>query len=231
MNLSFRISLAGFAVSALAFAPAAFAAGPEIGSGERGSFTIDATVSHDAKPDAIHINVTCELTEPLTRSEARRLAVERMQEITEIVGTDGQIRRGGSPYLYPSYVEPGTRAADQKFTGNVGVTVRNVKVDAASRIAEEVENLGCAVNMDIRLINTATYARQHKEELLRQINEKKSFFEELLGKELTNVSSISLYTSTDYGYNGISFDPVTRTVAATTTLNMTYEFGESAGNR
>jgi hypothetical protein len=221
------------AVAVFAMAPAAFAADP-LTVGEYGSFSVDATVLHEATPDVINQNVTCDVQNPLSRAEVREEAQRKMQQIVGIVGDDGQVRRNGSPSVYPFYegpVEPridgeAAIAPSPRFTGSISMVVRNVKKDAAQSINDRIEDLGCSVNWDIRLLRTAAYARQHRAQLMEQIDEKKAVFEELLGKKLTKVSSMSLYTSVDYGYGGYgSFDPQTLTVPATTTLNMTFEFG------
>lgn len=233
-----RVSSIPLAMAALAFAPAAFAAGT-VTSGEYGSFSVDATVLHEATPDLINFNVSCEVQNPLSRQQIRQELAAKQQEIQSLVGTNGQVRRSGSPTVYPFYeaamevsspdaAPRAVSATAQRFTGNYALVVRNVKKDAANRISDGIEDIGCGVTWDVRLIRTASYARQYRTELMEQIDEKKAVFEEILGKKLDKVSNMSIWTSVDYGYYGGSsaLDPETLTVPATTTLNMTFEFGE-----
>lgn len=234
--MRFRISSIPVAMAALAFAPAAFAA-TELTSGEYGNFSVDATVLHEAAPDLINLNVSCEMPSPASRQEIRQALMAKQQAITSLVGTNGQVRRSGSPTVYPFYdvmdpvsseVSARSSVASPRFTGNYALVVRNVKKEASANISDGIEDLGCGVTWDVRLIRTASYARQYRAELMSQIDEKKAVFEEILGKKLTKVSNMSIWTTVDYGYYGGTgnLDPETLTVPATTTLNMTFEFGD-----
>lgn len=231
MRLRMSIPLA---MAAMALAPAALAA--DVTPGQYGNFMVDAIVMHDAAPDLINFNVTCEVQNPLSRQDIREELARKQQEIQSLVGTNGQVRRSGSPTVYPYYdgmpmAEDGARdakMASPRFTGNYALVVRNVKKDAANRLSDGIEDIGCGVSWDVRLLRTASYARTHRAELMEQIIEKKAVFEELLGKKLTTVSSMSIWTSVDYGYYGGvgALDPETLMIPATTTLNMTFEFGD-----
>lgn len=231
-----RVSSLPLAIAAMAIAPVAFAAEP-FTIGEYGSFSVDAIVMHDATPDIINLNVSCDMQDPVSRAEMRDLLKEKQKQIASLVGSDGQVRRSGSPVVYPFYEAPPfdpsgrdimpSKPLVQRFTGNFSLVVRSVKKEASLRISDAIEDMGCGVNWDVRLMRTGQYARQHRAELMEQIEEKKAFFEDLLGKKLTQVSSMSTYTSVDYGYYGGSsmLDPETLTVPATTSLNMSFEFG------
>lgn len=216
----------------MALPMATFAAGPYTPS-DTGMINVDATVMHDATPDIINFNVSCEVQSPMSRAEVRSRAKEMLQAIRGIVGNDGDARMGSSPMVYPFYREmpmDPSMSADTKmmppmFTGTMNFFVRNVKIDAAQRISDAIEDSGCGVNWDIRIVKTAKYARQLRSELMAQIDEKKAVFEDILGTSITKISNMSTYTSIDYGYGSGSFDADTKTVQAMTTLNVTFDLG------
>ncbi len=229
------LSYAGLALGLLAAAPAALAQSYYGPSSLNGTVSIDATVYHDAPADRIGLNLSCEITKPLSRAEIREDANRRMNLLAGVVGEDGKVRRSGSPMVYPYYAPissfdefgnplPVTEPATPTFTGTVNLSITEVKKESAQRIADAVEDMGCNVNWDVQIVNTTSYIRTHRAALMAQISEKKEAFEEILGKKLTKISSLSSYTSPYYGYWGGSgnFDGETLSVPAQTTLNISY---------
>ncbi len=218
----------GVALSLAALgAPAALAAGAEgLEPSPNGMFSVDATVMHDATPDYIGLGVLCEMQTAQSRPDARADITKKLAQIKTIVGTDGKVRLSGSPTLYPAYMDP-MMGGTQTFTGNVSFSVREVKPAASQKISEAIEDMGCTVNWDVRLIYVAKYAREQKKELMEQIQEKKEFYESILGTKLNKVNSMSFYTSPDGGYYGgySIYDPETNTVPAQTTLSITFDLG------
>ena len=230
-----RMILSSAAASALlAIAPAALAA--EWSVSEDATFYIDATVTHTATPDSVHMSVDCQIMEPISREAIRAEQKEYMNELSIAAGEGAKIRRGGAPTLYaytdydpetgrPVKVEPAT------YSGNFGYSVILANTANAEALAAAVEEMGCTYTWDPRLVYTGKYARENRAELVKQINEKKEFYEEVLGIKLTQVSNVSISTYVDFGggYYGSSspYDPEANSVSATTTMSITFDLPKS----
>lgn len=220
------------ATTLLAIAPAAFAADWQVS--EDATFYIDATVTHTATPDMVNMAIDCQVPEPMSREAIRAEMREYMEDLAKAAGTTAKVRRNGAPslYVYSSY-DPVTgeaiKASEATYSGNFGYAIQLKDASGAEELATAVETMGCTYTWDPRLIYTGKYVRENRKELMDQINEKKAFYEEILGIKLTQVSNVSFSTYADsmaggyYGGTGSAYDPETNTMTATTTLSVTFD--------
>jgi uncharacterized protein YggE len=217
-----RIALSASLALALSLAAApAFAA--EWQPSSTGQVSVDATIYHDAKPDQISMTVNCSVNDPAPKATLRENFGTTMKSLAEIVGGNGTVRRSGIPYFYDYYGSTGTKTDD--YTGSMDMMIVNMSADAATKVQDRLAEFGCTGSWDIRLTSATSFARQYKDQLLAQIKDKQSLYEELLGVKLSRVSNVTVYTSMD-GYN--TFDPETGMVRAMTTMSVTFDLGTGA---
>ncbi len=218
------------AATLLAAAPAAFAADWKVS--EDATFYIDATVTHTATPDLVNMSVDCQITEPMSREAVRAEVKEYMGDLQDSAGDSARVRRNSAPSLYQfTNYDPETglpEPATDLYSGSFGYSIALMNTARAEELASTVEEIGCTYSWDPRLIYTGKYVRQNRAELMEQIDEKKEFYEEILGIELNQVSSISFSTYIDSTYgayygSATSYDPESNTVNATTTLSITFD--------
>ncbi len=229
----FTRSLTLMAVGAMMLPSVAL--GAEFDAAEMGSMTIDANVSHTITPDSIALNVNCSSTVSLQLPELRKNFQQMISEIRTGVGTNGTVRRNGTASYYPGYDPSGQTLSTPIFSGNFALRIVNIKPEGATAISNLIEDKGCTATWDARIRYSGKYAKELKDELFEQINDKKEFMENLLGKKLTKVSTVTLSTSLDAGYAGSpygmgygttsNYDPDSNTVEAITSLSITYDFG------
>lgn len=224
---------AALAGALLTATPAFAAAEVRMQPAEQGSITVDATVYHVATPDVVNMNVSCEAQQPGTKQAVRAGFRDMLLKMSSVVGTSGSVRRNGTPGIY-QYYGPGpmpyesSDPQDILYSGNINVSVLNVKAGHGMRISDAMEEMGCSVSWDARLLNTTQYAREHREALFAQLAEKKLYFEQLLGISMSKVLGIYVSTSQDGGgyYGGLAtYDPETNTFPAMTSLSVTYDIG------
>lgn len=215
----------------------AFAASVTMQPAETAAITVDATVYHLATPDTVNMSVSCDAPQADTKPNLRAQFNSMLQQMAQAAGGDATVRRNGSPTFYQSYGSPmpvengGTFSpseTDEMYSGNMSVVILNIKNGAATRINNAVEDLGCSVSWDARLVNTTQYARDNHDALFAQLADKKAYYEDLLGVTLSRVSSIYVSTTEDtsgYYAPSTSYDPETNTIPAMTTLSVTYDVG------
>ncbi len=216
----------------LLLATPAFAADMQLSPADSSSVYVDATVYHLATPDVVNMSVSCDMQTPKSKADLRQGFSSQLVAIKTLVGSDAKVRRNGTPNMYPSYMDPMMSPSSTQFTGNMVVSVMDIKNGSAQRIADGVEEIGCSVAWDARLIYSAKYAEQMHDELFEQLADKKALYEKLLGVTFSKVSNISVMTSPDYGgsYYGAgssnSYDPETNTMPAQTTLSITFDLSK-----
>lgn len=189
-----------------------------IAPGYGNGVTVDSTITKEVTPDFIALNAYCDSGKKASRETARDALNQLYNDIKAIVGSDGRVRKMGSPSIYPYYGPMGEET--DSYTANMSVFVRITKQSSALRISDAIENKGCSVNWDVRLIDTQSFELDQIDTLISRLNKRKAVFEKLLGKRLTNVVGASLSTWVD-GYS--TYDPETNKVDATTTLSVTYQ--------
>ncbi len=185
-----------------------------------GGVVVDASITKEVTPDFVALNAYCDIGRTADRDEAKRIADQIFTDIKNGVGKDGRVRRSGPVSVYPYY--DGTGKDTGLFMANVSIMIRILNMNAAQRISDLVENEGCSLNWDVRLLDPQSFEMDILDELTSRVNKRKAVFEKLLGKKLTRVISASLYTWAD-GYS--TYDPETNKVDATTTLNLTFDIG------
>lgn len=226
-----RILLSSVAAATLlASAPAAFAA--EWNVGDEATFYIDATVTHTATPDMLYMAVECSIQKPMSRDGIRAKQKEYLDSLSEIGGTGVRVRRSGAPSLYLSGdYDPSTgmpiETDTPMYAGNFGYSILLRDTANATKLAAAVDELGCTYTWDPRIVQTAKYARENRAELVKQINEKKAFYEELLGVKLNHVSNVSISTYVDSSYgtyygNASTYDVDENVSTVTTTMSVTF---------
>lgn len=183
-----------------------------------GGISVDATVTRSATADFVAVNGYCDVGPFMTRDEVKAAQNAIVANIKLAVGSDGRVRKNGSPGVFP-YYDPVTGRNSEKFSGNVSVLVRVVKIAASQRIADAVESAGCSMNWDVRLVETDQHVSSILDDLVRGINTRKTIFEKLLKRPLTQIVSASISTWAD-GYS--TYDPETNTVDVTTTLSVVF---------
>lgn len=223
------------AATLLTLAPAAMAS--EWNVSDEATFYIDATVTHAATPDLINMSVDCQIGDPLSREAIRAKIRDNLGKLTSAAGDGAKIRRSGAPTLYaftnydPTTGEP-VKSSEATFSGNFGYTIQKIDADSATTLADAVESMGCTYTWDPRLVFTGKYAREHRAELMEQINEKKGIYEEILGIKLTQVSSVSFSTYVDSTFGGFygssPYDAESNSVTATTTMSVTFDLPKAS---
>ena len=200
-----------------------------------GSVSVDATVYHLATPDVVNMNVSCEAQKPGSKQQVRAEFRSMLQKMVSEVGSSGTVRRNGTPGIYQYYGSgpmpfDSTEGLEVLYTGNMNVSVLDIKAGQGMRIGDAMEEMGCSVTWDARLLYTTKYAREQREELFEQLADKKLYFEQLLGVTLSKVSNIYVSTSQDGGYYGgmANYDPESNTLPAMTTLSVSYDIGTGA---
>ncbi len=186
-----------------------------------GGITVDANVTKEITPDFVAVSGYCEVTDFETRNEVRAELTKIYNAIKTAVGSDGRVRRSGAPGVYPFY-DPYGAGVTNKFSGSLNVTIRVLKLSAAQKISDILDENGCSPSWDVRLTDSQDFELSVLDDLVAKVNKRKTVFEKLLGKKLTKVTGASLYTWVD-GYS--SYDPETNTAEATTTLSLTFDIG------
>ncbi len=198
---------------------------------QQGGVMVDASITKEVTPDYVAINAYCDIGKKATREQAREAAKKAdaqayeaftYAEIKAAVGTDGRVRKMGGISVYPYYNPTGEESGS--FTSNLSVFVRFVNMSAVQRVTTVIEDKGCSVNWDVRLVDMQSFELSVLDDLSTRLNKRKAVFEKLLGKKLTTITSASLSTWVD-GYS--SYDPETNKADATTTLNITFNLGKA----
>ena len=182
-------------------------------------------MAKDVTPDFVAVSGYCEVTDFESRDEVRAELTKIYNDIKAEVGADGRVRRSGAPGVYPFYDPYGTGGASGRYSGSVNVFIRVLRVGAAQKISDILDEHGCSPSWDVRLTDSQDFELSVLDSLLAKVNKRKTVYEKLLGKKLTKVTGASLYTYVD-GYS--SYDPETNTAEATTTLSITFDIGTSA---
>lgn len=189
-----------------------------------GGISVDASVTEEVTPDFVAVNGYCEVVDLASRDAVRTALTKTFNDIKAAVGSDGRVRRSGSPSVYPYYDTRDGMATD-KMSGSISVFIRVINVDAAQRISNILDERGCSPSWDVRLVDMEDHEMDLLDQLLSKVNKRKAVYEKLLGKKLTNVSGVSLSTWVD-GWS--SYDPETNKADATTTLSITFDIGSGA---
>ncbi len=186
--------------------------------------TVDASITKEVTPDFVAINGYCEITNRDTRDDVRTELLKLYNTLKSEIGADGRVRRTGSPSIYPYYdVSTGTQTT--KVSGNLSVFIRVVRIDAAQTISNILERHECTVSWDVRLVDTEDHELALLDTLIKKVNKRKTVFEKLLIKKLSNVTGASLSTWVD-GWS--TYAPETNKADATTTLSITFDVGARA---
>ncbi|MBM3231321.1 hypothetical protein FJZ28_03255 [Candidatus Peregrinibacteria bacterium] len=205
-------------------APSAAAA---MTAGEYASITLDANVLVGATPDMINASLSCSFNEPLSRAAMRTAIMAKQRDLQTIIGTAGTVRKIGTASIYDHYNTLGE--IDGMFTGSVNYVIHNVKPEATASLDQKLDDSGCSTTWDARVFRFGHLIREHKTELMEQIEEKKSVFEDMLGLKLEKVTGMNVYgvidTGSNYSYYGNPYDPLSNTVLFLLTLSITYDFG------
>ena len=186
-----------------------------------GGITVDANVTKEVTPDFVAVSGYCEVTDYESREDVRAELTRIYNEIKADVGSDGRVRRSGAPGVYPFY-DPYGAAPTGRYSGSLNVLIRVLKIDAAQKISDILDEHGCSPSWDVRLTDSQDFELTVLDSLLSKVNKRKTLYEKLLRKKLTKVTGASLYTWVD-GYS--SYDPETNTAEATTTLSLTFDIG------
>lgn len=217
------------ACALVSIAPGALAA--EWNVSENAAFSIDATVSHTATPDYVNMTVECQILEPLTREQIRVDRAEKLAKLAAAAGSSVKVRSMGTPMLnqFQTYDEQGqpVKSDAMTYNGNFGFSMQlkdGVNAEQLSKVAEE---MGCTFMWDPRVVQTAKYARQYRSELIKQVNERKAFYEELLGITLNRVTNISMYSNIESPYtyymSSSSYIPEENSVMVQTTMTVSFD--------
>lgn len=182
-----------------------------------GGVQIDASVTDQVTPDYVALNAYCSSGRVASREAARDALDALYENIRNAVGNDGRVRRSGGIPVYPVYGPRGEET--DGFTADMNILIRIVNVSAAQRISDAVEDNGCGVNWDVRLVDTHASELSLIDELTDRMNNRKEIFERILSRELDKVIAATMYTWVD-GYG--TYDPEANTVDGTTTLSVSY---------
>jgi len=188
-----------------------------------GGVQVDASVTKEVTPDFVAINAYCDSGKLPSREQAREAADKMYNDIKAAVGNDGRVRKMGGVSVYPFYNPTGEDSGS--YTSNVSIFIRLVNMSAAGRVSDVIEDKGCGVNWDVRLVDMQKFELDVLDELSDRLNKRKAVFEKLLGKKLNTINSASLNTWVD-GYS--SYDPETNKADATTTLSVSFDLGTKA---
>lgn len=184
----------------------------------QGGISVDATITKEVTPDFVALNAWCTVDTSGTKEQVRTALDQQYTKIKNAVGNNGRVRKTGGYSIAPMY-DPTTGRDSGNFNGSLNVFIRFTNVKATQDVATLLENEGCSPSWDVRLLDTQSYEMAQLDELLTKLNKRKTLFEKLLGKKLTNISSAYLSTWVD-GYT--SYDPETNTADAQTTLSVTF---------
>lgn len=233
--MSSFLKTAAIAAALLAASPA-FAADVRMTPAEQGTVSVEATVYHLATPDVVNLSVSCEAPVPGGRQDVRAAFRDMLRAMNATVGTSGTVRRNGTPNIYQYYGSSpvpfdGVSPEAVLYSGTMTVSVLDVQEGQGMRISDAMEEFGCSVTWDARLLFTAKYAREKRDALFEQLADKKAYLEQLLGTALSRVSTVYVSTSPDSGgYYGsfATYDPESNTLPAMTTLSVIYDIGTGA---
>ncbi len=183
----------------------------------QGGVSVDASITKEVTPDFVALNAWCTVDTSGTREQVRVSLDQLYNKIKNAVGTNGRVRKAGGYSIMPMYDQVGKETGS--YNGNLSVFIRFTNVKATQDVATLLENEGCSPSWDVRLLDTQSYETNLIDELLVRLNKRKTLFEKLLGKKLTDVSGASMNTWVD-GYT--SYDPEANTADAQTTLSVTF---------
>ncbi len=186
-----------------------------------GGITVDASVIKEVTPDFVAVSGYCEVSDYASREDVRTELTKIYNAIKSAVGSDGRVRRSGSPGVYP-YYDPYGGGVSGRYSGSINVLIRVTRIGAAQKISDILDEQNCSPSWDVRLTDAQDFEFSILDSLLSKVNKRKTLYEKLLGKKLTKVTGASLYTYVD-GYS--SYDPETNTAEATTTLTITFDIG------
>lgn len=189
--------------------------------GPYGGISVDVSVTKEVTPDYIAVSGYCEVTNVESRDDVRTQLTKLYTDVKADVGTDGRVRRGGSASIYP-YYDYSTGNQTGNYSGSVNIFIRVLRIEAAQRISDILDDHACSPSWDVRLVDTEQFETNVLDSLISKVNNRKKVFEKLLGKKLSNVTGVSLSTWVD-GYS--SYDPESNTADATTTLSITFDVG------
>lgn len=183
--------------------------------------SVDVSITKTVTPDYIGISAYCEAGPFGTRDLVKSALTEMYNKVKNAVGSDGKVRKGGSVGVYP-YYDPALGRQTADFTGSMSLMVKIEQAGAAQKVSDAVENAGCSVSWDIRLVDAQDLELSVLDDLIARVNKRKMIFEKLLKRELTNITGASMSTWVD-GYS--TYDPETNTADATTNLSVWFETG------
>lgn len=186
--------------------------------------TVDASVTKEVTPDYVAVNGYCEVSNLDDRTQIRTALAKIYDAVKAGVGSDGRVRKAGTPSVYP-YYDPYGGTANGRMSGSMNLVIRMTNTKAAQRVSDLLDDNGCSASWDVRLTDVETYESGLVTELLAKVNKRKAVFEKILGKKLKTVSGVSLSTWID-GWS--SYDPATNKADATTTLSITFDLGNGA---
>jgi hypothetical protein len=189
-----------------------------------GGISVDATVTEEVTPDFVAVSGYCEVSNMDSRDEVRTELSKIFTDIKADVGSDGRVRRSGTPSVYPFYDTRDGMPTD-KMSGSINIFIRVVNVNAAQRISDILDEHSCSPSWDVRLVDTEDHETALLDQLISKVNKRKAVYEKLLSKKLTDVSGVSLSTWVD-GWS--SYDPETNKADATTTLSIMFDIGSGA---
>ncbi len=189
-----------------------------------GGISVDATVTKEVTPDFVAVNGYCEASNRDSRDEVRTELIKTFNAIKSEVGSDGRVRRSGTPSVYP-YYDTRTGMPTDKMSGSISMVVHVTNIDAAQRISDILDKYSCNPSWDVRLIDTEDHEIDLLDQLVSKANKRKTVYEKLLGKKLKNIIGVSLSTWVD-GWS--SYDPETNKADATTTLSIIFDIGSGA---
>lgn len=182
---------------------------------QQGGVTVDVSLTKEVTPDIIILNAWCQ--EDGTSRQVVRAALNQLYKDTVAkVGKEGRVRRSGLN-VNPTYDMSGKMGTN--VTGSLNLIIRFTKTTMSQSISDWLEDRNCSNSWDVRLMDPQGYEMKTIDELITKLAARKALFEKLLGKKLTEVQSAYLSTYLD-GYS--SYDPMSNTADATTTLSVTF---------
>lgn len=183
--------------------------------------SVDVSVTKTVTPDFVAINAYCEVGPQTSRDDAKKSLAKIYDAVKAAVGANGTVRRSGGSNVYP-YYDPQAGQQTSKFSASINLLVRITNLALNQTVSDAVENAGCTVNWDVRLLDTQAHESSIINDLLSRLATRKALFEKLLKRKLNKVAGASMSTYVDsYG----TYDPETNTVDATTTLTVSYDVG------
>jgi hypothetical protein len=194
-------------------------------SSQGGGINVDVSVTREITPDFVSINGWCDVGNRGSRAETKQALQTLFEQIRLLVGTDGKVRKNGSFSISPLFETPQPASTPTSFQGSLNVFVRFTNIRAGKRVSEGMEDLGCSVGWDVRLLDSQDHELDVLEVLVKKLNIRKTLFEKLVGRKLERITSASLVTFVD-GYS--TYDPESNTAEATTTLSVTFDLGTRA---